>query len=292
MRSLLFLFSFCATSCFSQITQLRIDDCGRHISVSYNDPFTFPLLAELAIADSWDFQIRNTDNINYVENVFDLPNRTFQLAMVDNESFQLYNREYQIRVRTVQGGVVQPWGVWCSVFTPFPLSVPQFPDLTSVSSAGRTVHNSSLNPNLFILNNIGETITLTYTLLPGLGYGNPQTDAKILNQGFEQRSKWSVGERPPKKPVDKLANINSVEYDIQLFPNPYSDKLIVLLESDPIQYPTLDIFNSQGKQVESISIDKQKLEMNLEHLSPGTYYFNFFDDQNILLETKKVIKSY
>ena len=32
--------------------------------------------------------------------------------------YQLYNQEYEIRVRTTQGGIVQPWGDWCSVFTP------------------------------------------------------------------------------------------------------------------------------------------------------------------------------
>ncbi|MDB3904895.1 T9SS type A sorting domain-containing protein [Crocinitomicaceae bacterium] len=292
MRLLLFLFTFCVSSCFTQITQLRIDDCGRHILASYNDPFTFPLLAELAIADSWDFQIRNVDDINNIEDVFGLPNRTFQLIMVENDLFHLYNREYQIRVRTVQGGVLQSWGGWCSVFTPLPLSVPQFPDLTSISSAGRTVHNSYANSNLYILNNIGETITETYTLYPGPGNGNPQTGSKILNQGFEQRSKWSVSKVPPKKPVDKAANINTIENDIQLFPNPYSDKLIVSLETDPIQFLKLEVFNSHGKHIESRSIDKQKLEINLEYLNPGIYYFNFFDDQNILLETKKVIKSY
>jgi hypothetical protein len=272
------------------IAKLRNSDCGRHISQSVN-PFTFPLYANISFANSWDFQIRNIQDSNYVEDIFGLPTRKFQLLMAGN-LFQLYNREYEIRVRTDQSGILQPWGEWCSVFTPFNLSKPQFPDLTSVSSAGRTIHNSYANSNLHILNNIGETITLTYTLYPGPGNGNPQTGSKILNQGFEQPSKWSVSKAPPKQPDDKSANINTFENDIQLFPNPYSDKLIVSLESDPIQSLKLDVFNTQGAQIESISIDKQRLEMNLDYLSPGTYHFQFYDVNNVLLETKKVIKAY
>ena len=103
-------------------------DCGRHISEDV-DPFTLSLYANISTADSWDFQIRNIEDTNNVENIFDRPDNTFQLIMAEDDWFQLYNREYQIRVRTTQGGVIQPWGAWCSVFTPFPLSQPLFPDL-------------------------------------------------------------------------------------------------------------------------------------------------------------------
>ena len=273
------------------ISKLIDEDCGRHISEDV-DPFTLSLYANISTADSWDFQIRNIEDTNNVENIFDRLDNTFQLIMAEDDLFKLYNREYQIRVRTTQGGVIQPWGAWCSVFTPFPLSQPLFPDLTSVSSAGRTVHNSSTNSNLYILNNIGETITETYKLYPGPGNVNILTGVKILNQGFEQPTRWSVTKVPPKIPADKSINLDTAEANIQLFPNPYSEKLTVLLESDPLNHLKLKISNLQGKQIESIFIDKQKLDIKLDYLSPGTYHFQFYDSNNVLIETKKVIKSY
>lgn len=272
------------------IAKLRNPDCGRHISQAVS-VFSFPLYANITFANSWDFQIRDVQDTNYVEDVFGLPTRKFQLLMAGN-LFQLYNREYEIRVRTDQSGIIQPWGEWCSVFTPFPLSKPDFPDLTSISSAGRTIHNSYANSNLHILNNIGETITETYMLYPGPGNGNPQTGAKVLNQGFEQPNKWSVFKVPPVKPTDKSIDFNPSKSIIQLYPNPYSEKLIVSLSSNPIQSLKIDIFNSQNKQIKSIFMDEQKLEINLNYLSPGTYHFQFYDANNILLETKKVIKAY
>lgn len=273
------------------IAKLIDEDCGRHISEDI-DPFTLSLYANISTGDSWDFQIRNIEDTNHFENIFDRPNNVFQLIMAEDELFRLYNREYQIRVRTLQEGVIQPWGAWCSIFTPFPLSKSLFPDLTSVSSAGRTLHNSSANSNLYILNNIGETITETYKLYPGPGNVNILTGVKILNQGFEQPTRWSVSKVPPKIPADKSINLDAAEANIQLFPNPYSEKLTVVLESDSMNHLNLKISNLQGKHIESIFIDKQKLDIKLDYLIPGTYHFRFYDSNNVLIETKKVIKSY
>ena len=86
---------------------------------------------------------------------------------------------------------------------------------------------------------------------------------KILNQGFEQPTRWSVTKVPPKIPADKSINLDTAEANIQLFPNPYSEKLTVLLESDPLNHLKLKISNLQGKQIESIFIDIQKLDIKL-----------------------------
>ena len=271
------------------IAQLRNVDCGRHIPITVN-PFTYPLFANIPYATSWDFQIRSAQNQNYIEDIFGLPTRKFQLIMASN-LFQLYNREYQIRVRTNQGGVLQPWGPWCSVFTPFPaIRPPDFPDMVSVSSAGGTLFNNSNDPFLYILNNVGETITETFY------GGNPQTP-NILTQGFEQPSRWYVDDKEEEKPVDMptddddyLKDLNS-NLDISLYPNPYSDNLMVNLIGGQ-GFLRLNIIGSNGRIVKEISITQNTQTLQLKDLESGTYIFDFRNQKDEFVKRIKVIKSY
>ena len=94
------------------VTALRSPDCGRSLtSISQT------LYASLNIGDSWDFEIRNVTDPSTTE-IVTTPTRAFNLPMTSSIDFQLSNQEYEIRVRTTQGGVLQPYGSWCSVFTP------------------------------------------------------------------------------------------------------------------------------------------------------------------------------
>lgn len=280
---------WCSVYTPAVIAKLRNVDCGRYFSTAVN-PFVFPLYANVSFANSWDFQIRNAEDTNYVEDIFGLPTRKFQLYMASN-LFQLYNREYQIRVRTDQGGVLQPWGEWCSVYTPMPpIRKPDFPDLVSVSSSGGTIHNPSANPALYILNNVGETITETFY------GGNPQVP-NILTQGFEQPSRWYVGVKPPLKPSDMptddddyLKDLNS-NLDISLYPNPYSDNLMVNLIGDQ-EFLRLNIIGSNGRIVKEISITQNTQTLQLEDLESGTYIFDFRNHKDEFVKRIKVIKSY
>ena len=278
----------CSPSSIALISKLRTPDCGRNIPVTIY-PFSLGLYANTTTADSWDFQIRNVQDTSYVEDIFGLPTRKFQLFMASN-LFQLYNREYQIRVRTTQGGIIQPWGQWCSVYTPMPpIRKPNFPDLVSVSSAGKMFHNLSADPPLYILFNVGETITETFY------GGNPQTP-NILTQGFEQPSKWFVGTKPPLLPgeiptddEDYLKDISQLE--ISLYPNPFSDKLMVNLIGDKCLL-NLEIIASDGRVVKEVSIVQNTQTLHLENLETGTYMFSFKNQDNQLVERIKVIKSY
>ena len=138
----------CHPSSIGLKTQLRSYDCGRHlISVNY------PVYASVSSADSWDFQVRNVTSPSIVDDVFGLPTRKFQLTMASSQ-FQLYDQEYEIRVRTTQNGVIQSWGNWCSVFTP-PIAPPlitvgcnqtfnmlayEYITCTDLSSSGATLY--------------------------------------------------------------------------------------------------------------------------------------------------------
>jgi hypothetical protein len=95
------------------ITQLRAVDCPRSL-VWLN----YPVYASQLTADSWDFEVRLQSNPATSEIVLNKPTREFKLTMTVSSVFQQYSTTYEVRCRTVQGGVVQPWGGWCQITTP------------------------------------------------------------------------------------------------------------------------------------------------------------------------------
>jgi hypothetical protein len=102
----------CNPETIALVTTLRTPDCGRSLnSISQT------LYANVNVAGSWDFEVRNVSNPATTE-IVNTPTRAFNLAMTTSTDFQLLSQEYQIRVRTTQDGVLQPFGAWCSVFTP------------------------------------------------------------------------------------------------------------------------------------------------------------------------------
>jgi hypothetical protein len=102
----------CNPETIALVTTLRTPDCGRSLnSISQT------LYANVNVASSWDFEVRNVSNPATTE-IVNTPTRAFNLAMTTSTDFQLLSQEYQIRVRTTQDGVLQPFGAWCSVFTP------------------------------------------------------------------------------------------------------------------------------------------------------------------------------
>jgi hypothetical protein len=104
--------NICNPSTVFLTTKLRASDCGKNLSL-----ISTSVYASLSSADSWDFEVRNVSDPGTSEIISGLVSREFNLTMA-SASFQLYAQEYEVRVRTTQGGVLQPWGDWCSLFTP------------------------------------------------------------------------------------------------------------------------------------------------------------------------------
>ena len=160
--------------------------------------------------------------------------------------------------------------------------------MTVVSSAGGFKINNSAPFPAIIAFNVGEAITETF-------YGNPLTiidSTMVLNQGFEQPSKWIVGTLNPNTPSDIpiQSEENTKKYlsqsKIELFPNPYNDYLYVRkinLEANQM----LKVFNSQGILCRSLLIHKDYQNLELEQLPPGTYYFEFINESDQSSTMKK-----
>jgi len=193
---------------------------------------------------------------------------------------------YNCVVQWNNGGDWKPYGDTCEITLEGQILMSSlFPDLSAISSAGGTIHNSSANNNLYILNNVGETITET------INVGNPQTPIIVLNQGFEQPSKWKVTLIVPG-PGGQVINRKNVENTIKVYPNPFSDELMVSSKSDRENILILRVINSEGKFLGAYSINNPLESLDLNHLDPGSYFFKFSNSKEQIIETKKVIKSY
>ncbi|MEJ6505960.1 MAG: hypothetical protein QNL86_05130, partial [Crocinitomicaceae bacterium] len=175
------------------VTALRSPDCGRSLtSISQT------LYASLNIGDSWDFEIRNVTDPSTTE-IVTTPTRAFNLPMTSSIDFQLSNQEYEIRVRTTQGGVLQPYGSWCSVFTPTIITE------LRPSDCGRSL--TSISQTLYASLNIGDswdfevrnvtdpsTTEIVTTLTRAFNLAMTSSiDFQLLNQEYEIRVRTTQG---------------------------------------------------------------------------------------------------
>lgn len=288
--------NICTPSSIALISKLRNADCGKHIPVTLY-PFSLGLYANTTIADSWDFQIRMAMDTSIIDDVFGLPTRKFLLNMASDE-FQRYNREYEIRVRTTQGGIVQPWGPWCSVYTPYPIQKPRFRSMVTASTAGTTFEgptppyspgtsNNSEKWNFVF--NIGEPITTT------LDYGI-QSNTLYFTQGFEQPRKWYVTVLGRPKPLDFPVNENEYakiqdEKSLNIYPNPFSDiiRFTHNLEGEILQ---IKIYNNLGSLVKEFELQNLSQLVDLSQLTVGTYLIECKALNNDFMNQYRIIKSY
>lgn len=288
--------NICTPSSIALSSKLRNVDCGKHIPVTLY-PFSLGLYANTTIADSWDFQIRMAMDTSIIDDVFGLPTRKFLLNMASDE-FQRYNREYEIRVRTTQGGIVQPWGPWCSVYTPYPVQKPRFRSMVTASTAGTTFEGppppNSSGPNSnsakwnFVFN-IGEPITALFEY-------SIQSYTRDLYQGFEQPRKWYVTVLDNPKPVyipvsDNEYSKLSKEKSLNIHPNPFSD-IIRFTHNIEGEILVIKIYNNFGSLVKEFELQNVSQLVDLSELTVGTYLFECKTLKNDFINRYSIIKSY
>jgi hypothetical protein len=102
----------CFPSTAPLLMTLRSVDCGKTLLLMNS-----PVWASIDFADSWDFEIRLANDNSVTQLFTNRPTREFRVTQA-SAAFQTFDTEIQIRVRSTQGGVLQPWGLWCSIFTP------------------------------------------------------------------------------------------------------------------------------------------------------------------------------
>ena len=80
---------------------------------------------------------------------------------------------------------------------------------------------------------------------------------------------------------------NAEKRDIQIYPNPTADYLILKTKDKPIEGYSLKLFDSNGKLVKYIDMVDEMI--NINDIRTGTYIYRLQKDNEIL--TGKIIKN-
>ena len=184
--------NICNPSTVAITTKLRSADCGKNLPAIGTTVY-----ASLSTADSWDFEVRNVTDPATTEVISGLPTRAFSLTMA-SAPYQLNDQEYEVRVRTVQGGVTQPWGDWCSLFTPaiiaqlrsvdcgrslLSINFPVYANVTSADSWDFEVRNVTDPGTSEIVNSLDRIFRLT----------DASAQYQLFDQEYEIRVRTTQG---------------------------------------------------------------------------------------------------
>lgn len=84
---------------------------------------------------------------------------------------------------------------------------------------------------------------------------------------------------------------DNVNGDFVVFPNPATDKIIILQPKNN-GASQFCVYNYSGKELTvPFTVDGEKFEVNLTSLMPGFYFIRLFDKNNYVVKTMKFSKS-
>jgi hypothetical protein len=107
----------CSINSAPLISTLRSVDCPKNLLAINSPVYSNIHIDAYPNTDFWDFEVRMASDTTISEQLLNRPSREFRLTMA-SAMFQLSATHYQVRVRTSQSGILQPWGTWCSIFSP------------------------------------------------------------------------------------------------------------------------------------------------------------------------------
>jgi len=189
-----------------------------------------------------------------------------------------YNSNLLVSVSVDMGQGFGAFGSSCSLKTIFPLFKPETLGRSVFSSSGETL-GGQVGPNEFILTNtFGETKTKTVPQ-----YVSP-SNTFILNEGFQQPDQWFIN------PTENQALVDELEIDV--YPNPFSGSIVFDTKSFSEELIIVNIYSSDSRLIYSSPVPFNNNELNLNHLSPGKYIFEFTEQKSHSKSIKSVIKSY
>ena len=196
------------------------------------------------------------------------------------------NTTYEVRVTwkarhcTVdpcwQGSIIygewRPYGDMCLITTPEPI-----PDLMVLGSAG-TVFDSA---SPWFIN-----YSVSYTVGEAVIHDVVNTNNNdMLTQGFQQPSEIIV-----VTPGSGQADMPTQEPLFTVYPNP-TNAIATLIPNDEIDY-TVNVacFDANGSLLWEQKMENNRLLIDLQNNTPGLYHLKIFDDNNKLIDSKKLIK--
>lgn len=78
------------------------------------------------------------------------------------------------------------------------------------------------------------------------------------------------------------------ENDLNIYPNPVSDKLTVSLRTNSFQVTSMAVYDINGKLVRTQAVSDNQIEMNTQSLAAGNYFLRLSDGKNCV--TTKFVK--
>ena len=149
-------------------------------------------------------------------------------------------------------------------------------DLFFSSSGGTLVGEAGAN-EFILTNTFGETKTKTVSQ-----YVTP-SNTFILNEGFQQPDQWFY-------PTENQILVDELEIDV--YPNPFSGNIVLNTKSISEEGMIVNVYSSDSRLIYSTSVYNKHNELNLNHLSPGKYIFEFTEENSHMTSMKSLIKSY
>ncbi len=131
-------------------------------------------------------------------------------------------------------------------------------------TASGTLSNGTAN----VYWTIGETIVET------MQSGNNQ-----LSNGFQQANYI----------ITAIKN-SKTSYDIQLFPNPTNNLLILKINATQLKNVWFQLFDMQGKMIKEDALQNELTAIDCSQLTPAVYWLKLEDAAHELVGTFKIVK--
>lgn len=214
------------------------------------------------------------DSIIKLVNLFNL--NEFNTSITESAVCR-YNSNLLISVSVDLGQGFGSFGSSCSLKTIFPLFKPETLGRSVFSSSGGTLVGEEGANEFILTNTFGETKTKTVSQ-----YVTP-SNTFILNEGFQQPDQWSY-------PTENQILVDELEIDV--YPNPFSGNIVLDTKSISEEGMIVNVYSSDSRLIYSTSVYNNHNELNLNHLSPGKYIFEFTEENSHMTSMKSLIKSY
>lgn len=90
-------------------------------------------------------------------------------------------------------------------------------------------------------------------------------------------------------PGTNIPDYNKVPSSIKVYPNPTSDKVLLEMDMDNIEYCHYYLYDLQGREIQNSNITGKQTELSFKHFESGMYILRIVKD-NTLVKEFKIIK--
>ncbi len=127
----------------------------------------------------------------------------------------------------------------------------------------------------------GSGGTVAYSVGQVVYTTNTGTNGSIA-QGVQQPYEIST--------VTGVDNMPEIQIELTAYPNPTKDNLMLRVEDDSFSDLSFELYDMQGKLLESNKLISNSVTIKMEHLSRATYFLRV-NNNKLLIKTFQIIKN-